>query len=96
MQGPTTYRGVPFIRVRTDTPVPVSNRTYELSKDHPSYSNPCSVCGEPLGSGLTRLVYIGMTPDTRAEVEEGRKLWSNGACIIIHDDCRASRTIEVT
>jgi hypothetical protein len=71
------------VRVPADLkPVLANERRFAAGRGHPIDEMPCPACDEPLGAGVTVLVFVGYHPEDR---KDGG--WTTGAAVAVHALC---------
>lgn len=74
------------VRVPADaTPVLASTRRMRIERGHPLYDEPCPVCGNRLGDGVTVLILAGIAPEDQVLQPAGK--WTTGVAICVHVMC---------
>jgi hypothetical protein len=78
------------VRIPADAkPVLASERRFTVKAGHPLYEEPCPVCDNPLGKGVSVLIVAGIAPEDR---KPGG--WATGAAVAVHAACAGVRDEE--
>jgi hypothetical protein len=66
----------------TAMPVLASERRFGARRGHPMDNLPCPACDQPLGDGVTVLVFVGIMPEDRKP-----RGFTTGAAVAVHAAC---------
>lgn len=74
------------VRVPADArPVLASEKRMNIERGHPLYDEPCTVCDNRLGDGVTVLILAGIDPEDQRPEPAGR--WTTGVAVCVHAVC---------
>lgn len=75
------------VRIPADAPLHTVGGLRTIAPEHPMSQDDCPVCDVPLTVMPITLVYVGIDPETRAQVLEKGKAYATGAAVAVHAAC---------